>query len=118
MTLNPVHDALAINTLTDSVKVGDGVTFLHYSDRSPGTVAKVIPFASGARQGQPRVIYIRPDDYKVIKGSAYDGTAQYEIIPNESNPMIIARLGRRGWVTPSGTRVQVGDRDAYSDPSF
>jgi hypothetical protein len=106
------------NTKTAEVKVGDGVTFLHWSDRTPGTVAEVINCKSGPKKDTPRKIGVRPDDYKVISGSPHDGSAKYEITENPDAPITWFLLTPRGWKGEHGGYLRVGDRDVYQDPSF
>jgi hypothetical protein len=107
------------NTKTAEVKVGDGVTFLHWSDRSPGTVAEIQNFKSGPKAGTPRRIGVRADDYKVIKGSVHDGSAVYEITPNPEARVSWFLLTKKGWKREGGsTFLRVGERDVYSDPTF
>lgn len=105
------------NTKTAEVKVGDGATFLHWSDRTPGTVSEVVNFKSGARQGTPRRIAVRPDKYEVVSGSQRDGSAKYEITPDPEAPVLWFTLGKRGWVGVKGGRLRVGDREVWYDPT-
>jgi hypothetical protein len=103
----------------DDVKIGDGVTFLHWTDRDPGTVAEIVTFKTGARAGQIKAIGVRADNYVITSGSEYDGSAQYEITPDPDARVIYATLRKNGkFETKGGTRVAVGYRDRHYDPSF
>ncbi len=95
-------------------KVGDGATFLHWSDRSPGTITAV----------KGNSVWIRGDHYKVVSGSTMDGSAQYEFSPDEDAPSVEytkrrnGQYVRKGQPMKNGSRVALGYRDAYHDPSF
>jgi len=107
------------NTKTTTVKAGDGVTFLHWTDRTPGTVAEVENYKTGPKAGTPSRIGVRADSYEVVSGSTHDGSARYEITPNPGAPVVWYRLTKKGWKRDGGsTFLQVGERDAYCDPMF
>lgn len=118
-----------VNTLHDNGRqpepeVGMGVTFLHWSDRTPGTIVSVARFGPKAKKaGQVKSFEVVPDSYRVVKGSTHDGSAQYEITPTreeewEGRAKITVKHTAKGWTSVGGTGVAVGFRDAYYDPTF
>lgn len=99
--------------------IGEGATFLQWSDRSPGTVVAIRHYGKGSvKAGLAKEVDVRACDYKVIKGSTHDGSAQYEITENENAGIITVYRRKKGWETKGGTRVAFGYRSAYSDPHF
>ncbi|WP_128378525.1 hypothetical protein [Streptomyces cavernae] len=107
------------NTKTATVKVGDGVTFLRWSDRSPGTVAEVQTFKSGPKAGTPRRIGVRADNYKIVSGSQQGGSARYEITQDPEARVFWYRLTKKGWKREGGsTFLHVGTREVWCDPTF
>lgn len=118
-----------INNLMDAGRqaeptVGEGVTFLHWSDRSPATIVSVSRFGPKAQKaGQVKSFEVVPDDYRVVSGSTHDGSAQYEITPTPEEKWagkrkILVKATAKGWTSAGGTAVAVGYRDAYYDPTF
>lgn len=117
---------------TETPEVGKGVTFLHYSDRSPGTIVSLVHFKSGPKKGQIKGFYVVADEWKITSGSQGDGSAQYDITPTDvtklnqdpnkySRPALVTikvKNGRSKWETQGGGGVAVGFRDVYYDPSF
>lgn len=106
------------NTSKTAPVKGGAVTFLHWTDRKPGTIAEVLYFKTGAKAGEVRAIVVQADDYRVISGSTYDGSAQYEITPNANAPKQTFRLTDTGWKSPTGNRLAIGMREVWTDPSF
>jgi hypothetical protein len=91
-------------------KVGDGLTIMMHSDRHPGTVTYV------SKNGG--IIKFREDKVKIIKGSQQDGSAEYEIAPDPTAPERVARRNRYGQYKSEGSRIVIGKREEYYDPSF
>ena len=96
------------------VQVGELATYCIGSDRYPYEVFHV------SENGH--TILLRMMDYKVIKGSAFDGSAEYEYKVNPYGAPMKATLRkdgryRRTGCTNYGT-VYVGSADAYRDPHF
>jgi hypothetical protein len=90
--------------------VGEGCTFLHWTDRSAGTVVKVSPSGKTAWVRADKAI--RTDTHGMSDSQSY----RYEAIPDA--PLTAVRLGKRGWRTSGGTTVAFGYRRAYHDYSF
>ena len=100
-------------------EIGEGATFLQWSDRSAGTVVAIRYYGKGAaKAGEPKEVDVRPCDHKVISGSAHDGSARYEITENEEARPITVYRRKKGWETKGGTRVAFGYRSVYQDPHF
>ena len=114
-----------VNTLMSGTRgqpepeVGMGVTFLRWSDRSPGTIVSVTRFKSGARKGQVRKIGVQAD--KAIRtddrGMSDAQTYRFERQPDTT--VIEATVRKDGsFVTTGGARLRIGQRDSYYDYSF
>lgn len=103
--------------------VGMGATITHWSDRDPVTVVAVREFKSGARKGQPREIDVQHDTWKVVSGSAGDGSAKYEYERDTNGAIATYIVNLKGkWVLKgqggAGSGLILGSRDKYFDPSF
>jgi len=108
-------------------EVGMGVTELHWTDRSAGTIVEVFQI------GGDVAIATTGDDYKIVSGSAYDGSAEYEYTSNPDGRRAYWRQTKDGWrkvykgdsgrwlfrdKKGQGEGLIVGTRDQYYDPSF
>jgi hypothetical protein len=128
-------------------EVGMGVTLLHWTDRSAGTIVAV------KTVGKALIIEITEDDAKVVAGSSFDGTAEYEFTSRPDASRLMYRREANGkWVRVGfkvtdyvqkehvnvdgtkemrtrpvmskrlskigGAGLVIGQRDAYRDPSF
>lgn len=93
-------------------EVGMGCTICMYSDRHAATIVRISP--SG------KTLYVQQDDAKVVKGSAHDGSAEYEYTRNPNYRERAFRWTKRGWREggANGTGLLVGRRDEYYDPHF
>lgn len=94
------------------IKVGTGVTEMLYSDRKPYEVVKII---------DKRHLLIRAMNYKLIKGSCQDGSAEYEYTSNLDAPVIKIFLSKYGWRKQTGRKLgdnyfTVGFMERYYDP--
>ena len=95
-----------------NLTIGSGVTVSVGTDCYPATLVAV----KGKRIG------IVMDDYKVIRGSAFDGSAEYEYYPRPDGVVSWYSQRKRGIYvkvgsqTKYGTRAYVGNRRAYRDP--
>jgi len=89
--------------------VGMGVTFLHWTDRSAGTVVWVSP--SG------KTIKVREDRATPVGPIHFTERQTYTYAPDPLSPVQIFRLTARGW-RRKGTSLHLGERSAYRDPSF
>lgn len=90
--------------------VGEGATFLHWTDRSAGTVTRVSPSGKTA--------WVRPDTSILTSGSILSESQVYRYEPCPEAAEIRVRLTGRGWRAANGCGVSFGRRDAYRDPSF
>lgn len=106
------RSALYAVGVTPPLYVGNGVTINLHSDRVPATVVSVSP--SG------KTVTIQRDDYRVVSGSSFDGSAEYECSPNPDGRTETVRIRKDGRYYPagSGTRGLSFGRSAYRDPSF
>ncbi len=87
--------------------------FTSGSDRYPCTVTKVS--ASGAK------IEVERDDFRVVEGSAQDGSAKYEFTRREGGATRTFTRRQDGKYRPAGdpwNLLVVGEWDAYADPHF
>jgi hypothetical protein len=99
----------------NKIEVGTGVTIHYVTDCRPGTVIKVSP--SG------KTLTVQRDEWKVVKGSCHDGSAEYEYSrdPNGIIEVYSLRSNGRYVITGSdkrGTCLQIGIRRYYYDPHF
>ena len=105
--------------------VGMGVTILHWSDRSTGTIVEVFKIKNDW------AIAVTGDDYKIVSGSTQDGSAEYEYISRMDSPhRSYWRFTEKGWgqvrknedtgrwLNIKGNGLIIGKRDRYYDPSF
>ena len=105
-------------------EVGMGVTFLMWSDRRPGTIIEV------GKTGRYLSIVVQEDTYKVVKGTPFDGTAEYEYSSNPDGRKYTYRFRNdrweqiyrnpdtNRWVKSEGDGLRIGERDRYYDPHF
>lgn len=94
-----------------SVKVGDGATYGYGSDCYPATVVKVS--ASG------KTVVVQDDHHTPTADSNYFGNQSYTYSPNPNGATMTARWSeKRKCFVANGTRVHVGHRRYYQDPSF
>lgn len=115
--ITPVNGALSNSS--KAPEIGEGATFLHWSDRSAGTVVALRYYGKGAaKAGEIKEVDVRPCDSKVISGSTHDGSARYEITENEETRPITVYRRKNGWETKGGSRVAFGYRSVYHDPHF
>lgn len=104
-------------------EVDMGATILHWTDRTPGTIIEVF------KVGAMTYITVQDDDYKVVKGSMQDGTAEYEFSQNPNAAQGSFRREESGQWTPvrkdmatglwnkvDGSGVRIGAREMYRDP--
>ena len=104
--------------------IGMGVTYLSWTDRSPGTIFRVF------KVGKLTYIETRADDYKRIdkNGMSEDQTYEFKIRVNGSRSYFRRESDgrwtevRRNEVTgrwvKCGGGMRIGERDAYHDFSF
>lgn len=100
---------------TTKPEVGMGVTFLHWSDRSAGTISDVI---------SDREIKVQGDSAKRIDSNGMSESQTYEFTQNPDAPKATYTLRKNGrWVRKgqdmkNGQRLAIGYRDAYHDFTF
>lgn len=118
--------------------VGMGVTLLKWSDRNAGTIVEVETIKGVV------MIHVTEDDSRVISGSSFDGTADYEFTPRPNGHRYTFRRNDDGtwqevyrkvlewgddgnpskvsprWskVSGGGKGIRIGERETYRDPSF
>lgn len=108
-----------------SPAVGMGVTMLHWTDRSPGTIFKV--FVVGART----IIEVRADDYRRTDKNGMSEDQDYKFTTKVNGSKSYYRRENDGkwasvrwnpeikrWVKAGGCGLRIGDRGAYHDFSF
>lgn len=93
-------------------EVGMGCTECLWSDSHACTITKV------SESG--KTIWYRRDEAKIVKGSALDGSAEYEYSFDENGIDHKARLRKDGKYRGLGTdnRIILGVRKEYYDPHF
>lgn len=118
-------------------EVGMGVTLLSWTDRHAGTIQAVTV------KGKALILEITEDEANVVKGSTFDGTAEYEYVQRPDSHRYMFRwndaagmweevgyavkdytdageaiLSTRLSARKSGRGLRIGQREAYRDPSF
>jgi hypothetical protein len=119
--INQMYGAMVINA--PKPEIGQGATTLGYSDRHAASVVEVL------KGGE--LIAVQRDHAKVVKGSAHDGSAEYEYEPNPDGPIYWFRRGKDGrwehvyknpesgrWKKSGGNGLILGMRREYYDPHF
>ena len=96
--------------------VGMGATVGIGSDCYPYTIVSV--------SENLKTVIIQKDNYKPAKGYEYYGNQVYEFTPNETGSIEVwtlrnhGRYVRKGDKKGDGYYLTIGERRAYSDPSF
>ena len=109
-------------------KVGMGCTLLGWTDRHAGTITKVTEYCGKVWLYE---IEVANDDAKIVKGSAFDGTAEYEYTPGAGcHHRFAFHRKRQEWIgvirnpvtgklnQARGYGLRIGERETYYDPSF
>lgn len=105
-------------------EVGMGATVMFFSDREAGTIIDVKPYKGGPNKGQPKEIVFQYDHWKVVSGSAGDGSAvyEYERNPNGRTETFTFSKKRQRWVEAKtggrGVWLALGVRSQHYDPHF
>lgn len=113
-----------INLIADGCQskepeVGDGVTFLYWSDRKPGTIVEVERFKTGQRAGQVKAVVVVGDKAIRTDNNGRSDAQSYRFETVWDGPRTRVTVRKDGkWKTEGGTRVLIGERDAYHDYSF
>jgi hypothetical protein len=111
-------NALSAGPSSIEPEIGMGVTFLQWSDRSPGTILYIERFKTGAKAGQVKMLLIQTDTATRIDTNGQSDAQSYDITPNPNGNIIRAKWTTKGFRTASGTAVRIGSRDMYYDYSF
>jgi len=111
--------------------VGMGATLLGWTDRYPGTITKVDTIQSANGKRVTVYLYVQNDLYAVVKGTSFDGSAEYEYTPNPKGSISVFRSVDGGlweevcinaetkrWKKTGGKGLRIGERERYYDPSF
>lgn len=124
-----INHILARRTIGQpEVKVGMGVTILGWTDRHPGTIFRVL------KHKDMVAVEVRADNYKCVKGSGHDGSAEYEYSVNingsrshfvfkdgawrEAYNMAAEGIKLKLATKGNGHCLRIGSREEYYDPSF
>jgi len=90
-------------------EVGMGITLLHWTDRSAGTITRVS--VSG------KTFWFKDDVVARIDANGMSESQEYAYAPGDG-PEKRAGLTKRGWKQVGGPRIALGYRRAYHDYSF
>lgn len=108
-----LFNRLMDQTITNEVKVGDGATMLHWSDRHAGTIISITLFKSGAKKGQPRSIVVKRDRAIPLHKGMTDSQA-WEYQPDPEGTERVYNAGKDGQFKG----LLIGSRNEYYDYSF
>lgn len=98
--------------VTPPLYPGDGVSFGYNGDLYPATVIRVSP--SG------KTVTTQRDRYHVISGSAADGSARYDFLPDPDGAVQVVRIRKDGrYYSPElGSFSMALHRKAHTNPHF
>jgi hypothetical protein len=88
-------------------EVGMGITLLHWTDRSAGTITRVSP--SG------KMFWFQSDRAVRTDKNGMSESQTYEYTPQPDARVQTARLNKKGQWVSAGTNIRIGDRRAYHD---
>lgn len=121
--INHLHSRAVIGQ--PEPKPGMGATILLWTDRHAATIRNVL------RIGNKLAVQVTRDLATVVKGSAHDGSAEYEFTTTPDGTLQTFAFNGDKWeqyhVNPetkrwnkakSGRGLRIGERDEYRDPSF
>lgn len=124
--INHLHSRAVIGQ--PKPEVGMGATLLGWTDRHAATITAVTECCGKTWQYE---IEVANDDAKVVKGSTFDGTAEYEYTPGTGCDHLFAfHLKKQEWIRvirnpvtnklnqARGYGLRIGERETYYDPSF
>lgn len=90
-----------------AIEVGMGASGTYWTDMTPYEVVRVV---------SAKTIDIRELDVEITGGDWLN--PEYKLFSNDKNPVVRARLGKRGWKLADGKKIYVGHARYYRDPSF
>ena len=93
--------------MATKIEVGMGASGTYWTDMTPFEVVRVV---------SDKTVDIRELDVKITGGDWID--PEYELIPNEANPVVRVRHTKHGWQTASGMKIFFGHARYYRDPHF
>ena len=93
--------------MSTKITVGMGASGTYWTDLTPFEVVRVV---------SDKTVDIRELKVKITGGDWLD--PEYELLPNENNPVIRVRKTKTGWKTASGMKIYFGHARYYRDPSF
>lgn len=100
-------------------EVGMGITLLHWTDRSAGTITRVELFKSGPRTGQVRAFWFKEDKAIRIDNNKMSESQEYRFEPQPDARERQARQKKNGaWCEVRSSQIALGHRSAYHDYSF
>lgn len=109
MTILKVNEIVSVE-----VEVGMGATVGIGSDCYPATIVGVLPYKSGAKQGQIRSILVQWDDHKFNQE-----TKDFDFSPNRDASILVFTQNKFGrWKCGGSYGLGIGHRRYYQDPSF
>ena len=106
--------------MATQIQINDPATIVFVTDRHPATIVNIKKNSAGV----VTKLFVQRDEYKIVSGSAQDGSAEYEYSPNTSAPIHIFTLRKNGDFCEEGqamkyaTRCWPGVRRRYYDPHF
>lgn len=107
---NSVVNAILSSTRGEpKPEVGMGITLLHWTDRSAGTITRVGP--SGM------TFWFREDKAIRTDSNGMSEVQDYRYEPGEGRERRAVH-GKRDWKEVRGSRIRLGERRAYHDYSF
>ena len=102
-------------------QVGDGATYLGWSDRHAYTIVEVIHYKSGAQKGQVKAVRVTRDIAKRTDGLGMSDSQGYEYTTNLDAPVETFTKRKNGRFIQQGSdygTLAIGYRDEYYDYSF
>lgn len=101
--------------------IGTGGSTCIHSDRHPVTLVKIV---------SEKEVHVQDANYKVVKGTTQDGSAEYEYSANPNGHISVYtkrrptirnrnwKWVRQGESSKNGTRLALGEYSAYYDPHY
>jgi len=102
-------------------QVGDGATYLGWSDRNAYTIVEIICYKSGEQKGQIKAVKVTRDIAKRTDGHGMSDSQGYEYTTNPNAPVKTFTKRKNGKFIQQGSdygMLAIGYRDEYYDYSF